>query len=616
MAALGAVAALCTEVWAVVPYQPNGAQYPLIGSLPGDQTKPQVAVNRTGGYVVWQDNVTDGSGIGISARRLDANFSGDRNIFRVNDDTEGDQENPQLTLLKSGGAVVAWQGGAQGKQDIRARFIGADNTFLTGDLIVNTTTAGQQADPVLTCLADGSVVVVWSSSGQDGSMQGLYAQRFSAAGDRLGTEFSVNQTTTWNQRNARIAALPNGNYAIVWVNETGSDLTGEFQVELQGRIFGVGGPVSNEFRINSGTDNCSSPSLAAMSAGGFMVAWAQRTFAAAADSWDIYSRSFDNGGTPKNLGPRVNAQVYGDQYAPSLAGGGEECLLTWTSMGQDGSREGVYGRFLSNTGIIFSDEFRVNANPEGRQIQPMVTSDGSGQFLAVWSSYVGGPASFDLYAQRFQADQRPLPQPAAPFLNALSSTELLASWPEQSGIAVETYLLFIDGATTPVTVAGTSHRLTGLNPNSTHSIALAYKLADGRTTPQSPAATKMTYGGDGNQDGLPDDWQQANWGKPVNWPAPNADSDGDGASNVMEFLAGTDPTDPASALRTRIVRADSQTFLHWNVVPGFTYQAQKQTRLGDPWIDLGSSRFANGPTDSIPVDGPENESYYRVIRLR
>ena len=89
--ALGAVAAVTSVAWGVVPYQPNGSQYAIIGSLPGDQTHPLAALSRSGGYLVWQDNVTDSSGLGISARRLDANFSGDRNVFRVNEQGDGDQ---------------------------------------------------------------------------------------------------------------------------------------------------------------------------------------------------------------------------------------------------------------------------------------------------------------------------------------------------------------------------------------------------------------------------------------------------------------------------------------------------------------------------------------------
>jgi hypothetical protein len=52
---------------------------------------------------------------------------------------------------------------------------------------------------------------------------------------------------------------------------------------------------------------------------------------------------------------------------------------------------------------------------------------------------------------------------------------------------------------------------------------------------------------DANGNGLPDPWEENYFpGKNVN---PQADSDGDGTSNVLEYLAGTDPTDAASHFR-------------------------------------------------------------------
>ena len=50
-------------------YGTNGTEYAVVGSLPGDQVFPDAAISSTGGFVVWQDNATDGDGWGISARR-------------------------------------------------------------------------------------------------------------------------------------------------------------------------------------------------------------------------------------------------------------------------------------------------------------------------------------------------------------------------------------------------------------------------------------------------------------------------------------------------------------------------------------------------------------------
>src|SRR5690242_12402207 len=119
-------------------YAPSGGEYPVVDTLPGDQVFPEVSLSTSGGFVVWQDNATDGSGLGISAQRLDGSFSKIYGAFRVNAAGAGDQQNPQVALLKNGGAVFVWQGGAAGAQHIYARFLSPSGTFLTtNDILVN-----------------------------------------------------------------------------------------------------------------------------------------------------------------------------------------------------------------------------------------------------------------------------------------------------------------------------------------------------------------------------------------------------------------------------------------------------------------------------------------------
>ena len=68
-------------------YATNGTEYAVVGSLPGDQVWPDVAVNTNGGFVVWQDNATDGSGWGVSATRMDRRLSG--SVGRIPGECDG-----------------------------------------------------------------------------------------------------------------------------------------------------------------------------------------------------------------------------------------------------------------------------------------------------------------------------------------------------------------------------------------------------------------------------------------------------------------------------------------------------------------------------------------------
>jgi len=207
--------------------------------------------------------------------------------------------------------------------------------------------------------------------------------------------------------------------------------------------------------------------------------------------------------------------------------------------------------------------------------------------------------------------------PAAPSIAALSQSKLSVTWPDLAGFTGVKYEVYLDQSTSPVLVEGNQWTATGLTAGSTHSIRLAYQLSDGRRSPLSDPVSGKTWSEDENFDGLPDDWQALYWGADAsNWKSAKEDTDGDGASNTEEFLAGTNPQDNASVLRTRLVSSAEQGWrLEWNTQPGFLYQVQ-QAAEAKAWTNVGTARFAAGTVDSIPVGGDQDVALYRVIRLR
>jgi hypothetical protein len=104
---------------------------------------------------------------------------------------------------------------------------------------------------------------------------------------------------------------------------------------------------------------------------------------------------------------------------------------------------------------------------------------------------------------------------------------------------------------------------------------------------------------DGNGDGLPDLWQIQHFGC-VGCPqaAPGSDPDGDGLSNLQESLAGTSPTNSASALRiTAITRSGNDIRISWTAVTNKTYVVQVVT-------NFTSGAFANAIADLATVVVP------------
>jgi hypothetical protein len=625
LAWLSALLALPLFVSGQTAYSIQGGEYLLTDRLPGDQVKAHAALAPWGGFVVWEDNISDSNGQGISAQMLDTSFARIYATFRVNSITQYDQENPQVALLKQGGAVFAWQGGRPGYQKIYARFLSASNTFVGSDITVSTY-GGNQIEPRVTVLNDNSVVITWTSFDQDGSMQGVYAQRFDAKGTKIGSEFRINQSTVYNQRTPAIAALTNGGFVITWISESlqGADTRGieYYAIDVFARIYDAQAKaLTSETKVNTNRLVNAKPAVAAAADGGFVIAWNAKKDRSGPDDpdasrgWDICSRAFHANGQPRGGEVFVNTYTLGDQYVPKMAVYGNDIFVVWSSMGQDGSWEGVFGRVLKSNGQPDGTEFAINQTTLSRQIQPAVAADGTGRFLVCWSAFTEGPTSFELVGLRFGSAPE-LVQPSAPFVTALSQSRLSVSWPELAGLPLAQYDLYIDGSATPVSLTNNLYTVTQLVPGSTHTFRLAYKLTDGRFSPMSDPATGKTWGEDENADGLPDDWQAIYWGNnPALWPPPSADSDGDGVSNQKEFLAGTLPMDASSVLRVDLVSSGPGWQLIWNAQPGLLYQVQVSTNI-NVWDNLGRPRLAVSSNDSMTVDGTQSVNYYRVIRMR
>jgi hypothetical protein len=182
-------------------------------------------------------------------------------------------------------------------------------------------------------------------------------------------------------------------------------------------------------------------------------------------------------------------------------------------------------------------------------------------------------------------------------------------------MTVASYEVFADGAASPsATTTNDWWDMIGLAAGSTHWFQMDYVLADGRRSPLSAATTNTTYGSL-SWGGIPYDWMTRYFGSDVSkWPSPSADSDGDGVSNLNEFLAGTDPTNAASVLKVGLQKTSQGIFLNWNTQSGLIYQVQSSSDLKS-WINVGQPRFSAGSTDSIYVGGAAAANY-RVLRLR
>jgi Bacterial TSP3 repeat/WD40-like Beta Propeller Repeat len=124
---------------------------------------------------------------------------------------------------------------------------------------------------------------------------------------------------------------------------------------------------------------------------------------------------------------------------------------------------------------------------------------------------------------------------------------------------------------------------------------------------------------DSDADGIPDSWMTQYFGHPTGQQSDLSraqdDVDGDGLSNLEEYIAGTNPLDPASALRLRAeVANQTYVWLKWFVTPGRTYRVEFKNDLTDPaWSSLPGNYSVTGNQASFLVSKPTPARYYRVV---
>jgi hypothetical protein len=150
-----------------------------------------------------------------------------------------DHSRPAIAADADGDFVVVWQNYDDfGSYGVYARRFTAAGRSIGGEVVVNAATPGQQTDPSVSVDADGDFVVTWqSSSGQAES--DLYARRFDAAGVARGSEFRVFPISGGfrGQRLPAAAMDADGDFVVAW--EARQEAGGQLDVFAR-RFTGIG----------------------------------------------------------------------------------------------------------------------------------------------------------------------------------------------------------------------------------------------------------------------------------------------------------------------------------------------------------------------------------------
>lgn len=252
------------------------------------QTDASVTALASGGFVVsWMSNGQDGSGWGVYGQVYDPLGVRVGAEFRVNGNNNDAQYSSHVTGLSGGGFVVTFRDNTT--SDAQAQRFDASGAKVGAEFALNTTSNDWQIESSTAPLTDGGFWGTWESANQDGSFWGIYAQRFSAAGTKVGNEIQVNTTTANTQERPQISTRADGSFVVTW---------------------------SSQAQDGSG--------------------------------WGVFAQQFDAGGVRVGDELRMNAVTHSDQYRSDvLALDGGKFVVIWQSYTQDGSQYGIFSRTWS-----------------------------------------------------------------------------------------------------------------------------------------------------------------------------------------------------------------------------------------------------------------------------
>ena len=352
--------------------------------------------------------------------------------------TNATARNASVARDADGDFVVTWEQQDAGDWNIHARRYDAAGNALGAEFIVNSTIEDAQQAPEVAMDHDGDFVITWQSNAQDGSGMGIYAQRFSAEGYRVGGQNAV-QTLTFGSGTPANFTLTLDGKTTDLIPYTGNAYDYELTNDVENALVSAGIP-ANVYVVSQDSirieflDEYGSQELPLVT-----------TSAGAAITVETTTD-----GTAGEF--RVNDVADNNQTDPSVAmDAGGSFVITWTSFGHDPSDTAydgnIYGKLFEDFGFnvdytdpedptgLYGGAFLVNVdnvgvrldddgapvlddddNPiydalgdmqPGMQQWSSVAMDMDGDFIVTWTGYVessgvfGDPGHYDVFAKTF-----------------------------------------------------------------------------------------------------------------------------------------------------------------------------------------------------------------------
>ncbi len=295
---------------------------------------PGVAIDSAGDFVIawfYRKKYKAALYLGdIYARKYNSAGVPISSEFKVNGDPDAPRCTPQVAIDKTGNFVVVWEDARNDSKrpDIYARKYFAGCTPIDTNFGVNQFLGKERSEaPAVAISENGEFVVVWQEGQGDVGLFDIYGQRYDSLGDTVGVNFEISDDPIeQNQQiNPSVAMITGGNFVTVWedIRKGNKDIYGQrYESWL---------PVGSNFRINDDADSImqEAPAVAINpDSGSFIVTWTDYRNG----NPQIMAQEFDDAGIPVGSNFQVNTMnpAYHLSSGEGLASCKEKVVFAWT----------------------------------------------------------------------------------------------------------------------------------------------------------------------------------------------------------------------------------------------------------------------------------------------
>jgi hypothetical protein len=387
-----------------VSVEPVGAETLVNTTIAGTQNDPRVAADAAGNYVVvWSTPVSGGTS--IVARMYNADGTPRTNEFTV---ASGAVSEQQVAIADNGRFVVAWSAtsASYGTHSALVRIYNSTGTPVTSAVTVSAATKKTYSSVDSVAMdAVGNIGVLYRTNKAGGGFTfaaRMTVQRVTAAGALNGNPIDVAGVMLTDAGLRRIGMDSTGRFAVMWSDVKAPDANGNELFVYAQRFSAAGQNVGSQITVAAPPNGASAIFLSSASmngAGRFVISWT---------AWigDPFMAQVFDWGTPVGGPVMVNqpgSPMLGIGWTSTsdIDSAGNVTFAWVHGYGNysPGAREILFRRLTANGTL--EPEYVVNTTTQGMQLSPALASTGNDRFVVAWQGYGPGDDS-GVFMQRFK----------------------------------------------------------------------------------------------------------------------------------------------------------------------------------------------------------------------